>query len=196
MVNGHPKDNIFVICSVLNVLFILTRLILLTVLTVLIVLINSYITKSDECIDEYINTLIIKYWNFKVEKLFIILTTSWHTSFMETSIALSIYMLQRGVTSQKMHNCNGQFWDLTHLCSMHIERAMAVSGKFYIWPRAGFYWREIGVTGLPWVCGQFSGQEWTVLRTKTGLLGVAWNVRGVKEKEEKKKSIWRPMWLC
>ena len=67
---------------------------------------------------------------------------------METSIALSIYLLKRGVTSLKMHNCHEH---LTQLCSMHIDRAMAVSVKgvglaficeldlsqFYIQPRAG-----------------------------------------------------------
>ena len=70
------------VLTVLNVLSLLTLLTILTVLTVLIVLtvltvlINSYITKSDECIDEYINALIIKHWNFKVDKLFLFLTTS------------------------------------------------------------------------------------------------------------------------
>ena len=64
--------------------------------------------------------------------------------------------------------------------------------QFYIHPRAGLYWREIRVTGLPEVCEQFSRQEWTVLWTKTlqeiegegarrkiGVTGVAWKVKPV-----------------
>ena len=65
---------------------------------------------------------------------------------------------------------------------MHIDGAMPVSMKgvglaficepdlsqFYIWPRAGFYLREIGVTGLPGVCGQFFGL-WTFFKAPPNL---------------------------
>ena len=76
------------------------------------------------------------------------------------------------------------FWNSDCIdCTVRFPQTVVVS-QFYIQPRAGFYlwprsepiiypaqtvlyWRAIGVTGLPGVCGQFSRQEWTVLWTKT-----------------------------